>query len=113
MARKTRNASFVLYPRLGKGEDSEFIATLQAAVGSGAVWDNPPGAYFRLFHGSNTWDADHFGLEGVLNNTWCQRVRARSSVRKSKVPCSETAWLLHATVMAQYRKASVWQLSRD
>jgi hypothetical protein len=103
MLRKTRAASAVYYPSVGKGEDSRYLSDLKAAVGKGAVWDNTPDVYFRLYHGGNTWSATHFGLEGVLPNIWCQRVRAASNVRKGKVPCSAIGWQIHPTVMELYK----------
>eukprot|EP00045_Choanoeca_perplexa_P017380 m.251272 g.251272 ORF g.251272 m.251272 type:complete len:308 (+) comp17521_c0_seq5:1891-2814(+) len=102
MARKTHRAAAVSYPALGKAEDTKFLKDLKKVVGQGAIWNNPPDVYFRLFHGANTWDAAHFGTHDVLPNEWCQLVKARLTNRISKYMCSPDGWNLHQAVMAEY-----------
>eukprot|EP00047_Mylnosiga_fluctuans_P008740 m.259967 g.259967 ORF g.259967 m.259967 type:complete len:335 (+) comp23099_c0_seq1:39-1043(+) len=60
-------------PSTDRGEDLEYDA-LKSRV-PWALWDNPPAMYYRVIHGFNTWDREHFrpnqrGQPGV----WCFRV---------------------------------------
>jgi len=50
------------FPPVASGEDTAYTAALKALVPSTA-WPNPPHYFLRLFHGHNTWDARHFGLD--------------------------------------------------
>jgi hypothetical protein len=69
---------------------------LRAAGGKIEAWQNPPWIYFRLFHGANTWNANHFKVGKLEDNVWCRRFR------DAKTVCSAEEAALHHTVMAVY-----------
>eukprot|EP00730_Choanoeca_flexa_P006816 TRINITY_DN12228_c1_g16_i2.p1 TRINITY_DN12228_c1_g16~~TRINITY_DN12228_c1_g16_i2.p1 ORF type:complete len:263 (+),score=28.12 TRINITY_DN12228_c1_g16_i2:101-889(+) len=91
MMRSKANLSFVRYPSAGKSEDSGFIYKLDDYTKI-SKWDNPAWMYFRLFHGANTWDANHYLLGGLSPNRWCQR----------GAPCSPIESKLHHVVWENY-----------
>jgi hypothetical protein len=53
-------------------EDAVFLHQLRQGNAALAVWENKPEAYFRLYHGRNSWGITHFQFKKIPgNNTWC------------------------------------------
>ncbi len=57
------------FPPLSSGEDSAYTAALKEEW-SWTSWQNPAHYFLRFFHGTNTWNARHFGLEGDTAGRW-------------------------------------------
>lgn len=57
------------FPDVAAGEDSVYTAALKQ-VWPYCAWPNPPHYFLRLYHGSNTWDASHFGIEAMTPGRW-------------------------------------------
>eukprot|EP00730_Choanoeca_flexa_P017716 TRINITY_DN8565_c0_g1_i1.p1 TRINITY_DN8565_c0_g1~~TRINITY_DN8565_c0_g1_i1.p1 ORF type:complete len:316 (+),score=67.62 TRINITY_DN8565_c0_g1_i1:352-1299(+) len=102
MARKTGHNSGVVYPAAGKGEDWVFLQHMMECVDQVHVWNNPPDAYFRVFHGHNTFDIEHFKTDHLQDNKWCQAIKAGKALSRSKKACRASSPDHHRLVLERY-----------
>jgi len=64
-----RASSLLRFPDVTRGEDSFFASAVKRGV-RWYPWNNPPRYYLRFFHGANSWDEQHFGLDRCTPGTW-------------------------------------------
>ncbi len=57
------------FPHDAAGEDSAYCDQLKREW-RWFPWVNPPHFMIRFFHGANTWDAEHFGLNDRVPGNW-------------------------------------------
>ncbi|EDQ86480.1 uncharacterized protein MONBRDRAFT_10800 [Monosiga brevicollis MX1] len=101
LAFKSPQYAHVKYPDKAKGEDSTYLSNVRRAGLRVTPWSNPFWAYFRLYHGANTWSGQHYGIHHIKGEgIWCHIFHGPDDVERG---CTDPVLLdYHYTISKTY-----------